>query len=272
MRIIIIAVIMLFSAPAFALEMFTPVEQGAIIIGKTHPQNKIYFNNERIKTTNDGRFIIGVDRDAPASITIKEVRKDSIVTNHKIPVKKVNWKIQRIDGLPPAKVTAPAAEMPRIEQERKVMVAAKESSTTKIFPSCFAPPVKAKHRISGVFGSQRILNGEPKNIHVGLDFAAPVGVNVRATAKGRVVLAYDEMYYNGKIVVIDHGFNVFSYYLHLSKISVKKGEFVKQGDKIGEIGTTGRSTGPHLHFEISVNNVKINPDFALKNSLCGDDK
>ena len=137
----------------------------------------------------------------------------------------------------------------------------KDSYDNKIFPLSFIKP--SEGRLSGVFGSQRILNGIKKNPHGGMDIAAPIGTPIKATAKGKVILARKGLYYTGNIVIIDHGFDLKSMYIHMNDIHVREGDIVEQGKVIGTIGMTGRVTGPHLHWNIYLNNIKINPELLL---------
>ncbi len=113
--------------------------------------------------------------------------------------------------------------------------------------------------ISGVYGSQRILNGEPRTPHFGVDIAVPTGTPVRATADGAVTLAHDGMLLSGKTLIVDHGFGLNSVYYHLSEITVPLGARVKQGQVIGKVGATGRATGPHLHWGMNLFDIRLDP-------------
>ncbi|MBL4595858.1 MAG: M23 family metallopeptidase [Robiginitomaculum sp.] len=174
------------------------------------------------------------------------------------------WAIERIDGLPPSKVT------PRTpEQQQKVaadwtkkQTAWSHRAPASWFADGFVEPVVAS-RTSGVYGSQRILNGTPRNPHLGLDFAAPTGTKIIAPATAKVVLAEPDMYFEGGLLVLDHGAGVMSVMLHLSRIDVRVGEQVEQGQTIGAVGMTGRATGPHLHWGIKVRDTYINPRLVL---------
>lgn len=267
MKYFIIFCLVLLNCNAFAFELWTNAEQGSLLIGKVQPTSKLYYNGKRIKTANNGRFMIALGRDAPKKITITEKKLLGTKQNHEIKVDARKWDIQRINGIKSSMVNPPASTIAKIQQDAADVRKAKSYSTTKYFPTCFIVPVTGA-RISGVFGSQRILNGEKKNYHGGIDYAAPKGKKVQATAKGRVAMVSEDMYYNGKTIIIDHGFGVFSSYLHLSRILVKKGDFVRQGENIGMIGSTGRSTGPHLHFGIDWNGVRIDPQTAISNRIC----
>lgn len=178
---------------------------------------------------------------------------------------KGKWKIDRIDGLPPSKVTPRTAEQQkRVEADwLKKQAAWKHRLAASWYANGFEAPVKAT-RISGVYGSQRILNGQPKSPHLGLDFAAPTGTEIVAPEAGQVVLADPDMYFEGGLVVLDHGEGVMSVFLHMSKIDVQPGQMIKQGQQLGEVGMTGRATGPHLHWGVKVRGVYIDPQALLE--------
>jgi len=117
--------------------------------------------------------------------------------------------------------------------------------------------------ISTPFGAQRYVNGEPRSPHSGLDIAAPEGTPITAPLAGKVVLA-SAMYLNGNTVVIGHGDGLVTIYCHMAHLDVKQGEWIKAGERIGVVGMTGRSTGPHLHWGIRFHNARINPAALLK--------
>ena len=163
-------------------------------------------------------------------------------------------------------VTAPKSQNERIVKERKIIKEARGKIgevKEALFAEGIIRPVKGG-RLSSVFGSQRVLNGTPKNPHNGLDIAAPRGTPVYAMTDGVVLLAADNFYYSGNFILLDHGFGLNSSYLHLSKKFVKAGDYVKKGQKIGEIGTTGRSTGPHLHWSVQWYGKRVDPAGLLK--------
>lgn len=159
--------------------------------------------------------------------------------------------------LPSKMVTPPAIELKRIKAERVRTQNAKNIwSAQRLWQLPFRRPVKGK--ITSAYGLQRILNGKPKNPHRGLDFRAPAGTAIEAVADGRVILA-ESHYYAGNSIYLDHGNGVISLYFHLSRFDVSKGEVVKRGQVIGQSGTTGRATGPHLHLSISVQGQLVDP-------------
>ncbi len=166
--------------------------------------------------------------------------------------------------LPPKMVTPPADELERIKAERVRTQKAKGTwSEDRLWRLPFHRPVKGK--TTSVYGLQRILNGKPKNPHRGIDFRAPAGTDIETVADGRVILA-ESHYYAGNSVYIDHGNGIISLYFHLSKFDVSKGDVVKRGQIIGKAGSTGRSTGPHLHLSISVQGQLVDPAVLFEGS------
>ena len=183
-------------------------------------------------------------------------------TLHKINVKKRNYKIEIINGLSPKMVSPGPEILKKIKKDRLLIGnGLSKSLMNDIFPLSFIKP--ADGRTSGVFGSQRILNGIKKNPHGGMDIAAPIGTPIKSTADGKIFLAEKDMYYTGNIVIIGHGYGLKSMYMHMNDIYVKNGDLVKQGQEIGTIGMTGRVTGPHLHWNVYWNKIKIDPEILL---------
>ena len=159
------------------------------------------------------------------------------------------------------KVNPEVQDLERIRRERQEMdaVFATWSQQSTSLDS-FRPPLEG--RWSSLFGFRRILNGQARNPHSGLDIAAPEGAPVLAPATGRVA-ATGDYFYNGKTVLLDHGQGLVSMYCHLSLIGVEVGDLVPAGNQLGEVGMTGRVTGPHLHWSVSLNKVRVNPELFL---------
>ena len=173
-------------------------------------------------------------------------------------IAKRSYNIQRIDGLPPNMVTPSEKELVRIRKENaKIGAVRKVDRPEPLFESGFVWP--AKGRISGVYGSQRILNGEPRRPHFGVDVAAPVGTPITAPADGIVVLAEDDLYYTGGTVILDHGHGLTSAFLHMKDVTVQVGQHLAQGGMIGTLGATGRATGPHLDWRMNWFNQRVDP-------------
>ncbi len=234
------------------------LNQGGMVTGKVPPGSQVFLGSEALKVTPDGRFVFGFHRDAPATAEISVIVPGREPYRKALNVNQREYKIQRVDGLPPKKVTPPPEFYERLRRERALVGQARSQNTDfQFWAEPFIRP--AKGRISGVYGSQRILNGTPKQPHYGLDIAAPKGTSVLAPASGVVVLAEPDFYYEGGIIIIDHGFRVMSTLFHLSSVDVRLGQTVGQGERIGAVGATGRATGPHVDWRINWGPVRLDP-------------
>lgn len=247
---------------AASLTLEGKMVQGGMLVGKTEPGNQVRFNDKSIRVSPEGVFLLGFGRDDSLQHTLEVSRSGKSIEKKQIEITKREYQIQNIDGLPPSKVTPPKRDWARIKKETAlVKQARKRNDDRNDFMNGFIWP--AKGIISGVYGSQRILNGVPKRPHFGVDIAAPVGTLVVAPADGVVTLAYPDMFYSGGTLIIDHGHQLSSSFLHLHKILVKEGDRVKQGDPIAEIGATGRVTGAHLDWRMNLRKARIDPQFLV---------
>ena len=247
---------------AFAISFEGKFIQGHFIIGKTEPKSKIWIDKKKVKITNDGYFAFGIGRDRKYDIVItKELdgEKKKIIKK----IQKREYKIQRIDGLPEKKVTPPKEVYERIKRENKIIADARaiESDLT-FFKKKFIAPLE-NAIITGVYGSQRILNGKPKWPHYGIDFAAKEGTKIKAMLDGTATMVEPDLFYTGGTLIFDHGHGVSTLYMHMQKIFVKKGQKVKQGDIIGTVGSTGRSTGAHLDVRLNWFGTRLDPMTVL---------
>lgn len=246
-----------FILPAHALDLSGRAEQGGIMVGRTSPGAPVVLDGRPVPVDEDGRFLLGFAREA-ADRAILEVAG----TRHEIAVAPRQWDIQRIDGLPQAKVTPDFAALARIKDEAALVADRRaRSQPAALFLGGLVQPADGPK--SGVFGSQRILNGEPRSPHSGVDIAAPVGAPVRSVADGVVTLAHDDLYFTGMTVMIDHGLGLQTVYAHLSRIDVTEGDRVTAGQLLGAIGASGRATGPHLHWGASWLDVRLDPDTVM---------
>lgn len=232
------------------LELKGRFEQGALIFGQTAPGTAVTLDTRALRVAADGRFVFGLDRDAADEATLVLTPKGGAPSTLRYPVAKRSYNIQRLNGLPPKQVNPDPAMDARIAAEAASNRAARARDTdiAAVFQGFIWP---ARGPITGVFGSQRILNGEPKQPHYGVDVAGPVGAPVLAPVDGIVSLTHADMFFSGGTLYIDHGHGVSSAFLHLSKILVKPGQAVKQGEKIALIGKTGRVTGAHLDWRVN---------------------
>lgn len=238
------------AADVTGLELVGEWQQGSVIVGRAEPGSTASFKGKSVRVSPDGQFVIGLDRDEDSKVQLTVAKPGVATIRREFVVAPRTYDIQRIDGLPPSQVTPPPEVQARISQDyRQVREARMRDSERTDFALGFIWPCVGP--ISGVFGSQRILNGTPKQPHYGVDVALPTGSKVVAPASGVVSLAVPDMYYTGGTIMIDHGHGLSSAFLHLSKLHVKSGQEVKQGELIAEVGSTGRATGPHLDWRVN---------------------
>ena len=240
-----------------AIEFKGKFLQGHYIIGITEPTAKIIIDKKEVKVSKDGYFVFGIDRDRKFDITISKIinGKKEVITKK---VLKRKYNIQRIDGLEESKVTPPEAVYKRIKEENnKIGEARAINSDLLFFKNQFIMPVEGI--ISGVYGSQRILNGKPKWPHYGIDIAAKQGTMIKSSGSGTVTMAEDDLYYTGGTIIMDHGHGISTIYSHLETVMVSVGDRINQGDVIGTVGSTGRSTGPHLDFRVNWFQTRLDP-------------
>ncbi|MFT5539525.1 MAG: murein DD-endopeptidase MepM/ murein hydrolase activator NlpD [Alphaproteobacteria bacterium] len=232
--------------------------QGGLVIGRAPAGTRISLDGKPVRLRADGRFLLGFGRDAAPAAKLVAILPNGQRLAQKITVKKRRYRVQRINGLPRKMVTPPPAVLARIRTEGAAIKQARLKDTDRaMFDTGFIWP--AKGRISGVYGSQRILNGKPRRPHFGVDVAAPVGTRIVATADGTVRIAERDMYFTGGTVLIDHGYGLNSVYSHMKTVIVKTGDAVKQGDVIGTLGGTGRATGPHLDWRVNLFLTRLDP-------------
>ena len=250
-------IIFLIHTHSYAIEFKGKFLQGHFIVGITNPSAKIIIDKKEVKVSKDGFFAFGIDRDRKFDLTITKIQDDK---KEKI-VKKVlkrKYNIQRIDGLEESKVTPPESVYKRIKEENnKIGKARAINSDLPFFKNQFIMPVKGI--ISGVYGSQRILNGKPKWPHYGIDIAAKKGTMIKSSGSGTVTMAEDDLYYTGGTIIMDHGHGISTIYSHLESVMVSVGDKINQGDIIGTVGSTGRSTGPHLDFRVNRYQTRLDP-------------
>ena len=240
-----------------AIEFKGKFLQGHYIIGITNPSAEIIIDKKKVKVSKDGFFVFGIDRDRKFDVSITKIingKKEKIIKK----VLKRKYNIQRIDGLEESKVTPPESVYKRIKEENnKIGKARAINSDLPFFKNQFIMPVEGI--ISGVYGSQRILNGKPKWPHYGIDIAAKQGTMIKSSGSGVVTMAEDDLYYTGGTIIMDHGHGISTIYSHLETLMVSVGDKINQGDVIGTVGSTGRSTGPHLDFRVNWFQTRLDP-------------
>jgi murein DD-endopeptidase MepM/ murein hydrolase activator NlpD len=245
-----------------AIEFKGKFLQGHFIVGITDSNAKILVGKKEVKVSKDGYFVFGLDRDKKFDVIITKIinGKKEIITKK---VLKRKYNIQRIDGLEESKVTPPESVYKRIKKENNAIGEARAiNSDLQFFKEKFIMPVEGI--ISGVYGSQRILNGKPRWPHYGIDIAAKQGTMIKSSGTGVVTMAEDDLYYTGGTIIMDHGHGISTIYSHLENVLVSVGDIINQGDLIGTVGSTGRSTGPHLDFRINWFQTRLDPMSVLK--------
>ena len=234
--------------------------QGGLSFAKTRPGAKATLDGTALPITEDGEILIGFGRDHPAGSELVVTFADGNRQTQRITVADRDFDIQRIDGLPSKMVTPPGTVLNRIRGDAKrVREARAKTPRETLYRSGFIWPSHGV--ITGVYGSQRVLNGKERQPHWGIDIAAPTGTAVLSPADGIVTLVEPDLYFSGATLMIAHGYGLASTFLHLNTIDVALGQRVKQGEQIATVGSSGRSTGPHLDWRVNLGAVRV--DAAL---------
>jgi murein DD-endopeptidase MepM/ murein hydrolase activator NlpD len=261
-RSLLIAILMLIGNVGWAVELSGDAVQGGLIFGQAETGGSVSLDGTGVSISEDGHFVIGFGRDETGTRVLQVISPNGEKFEKSIPVQVRQYAIERVDGLPPSTVTPDPAATARIREDARMVATARQHRDKQAYyQEGFTWP--AQGRISGVYGSQRVLNGEPRRPHFGLDIAAPKGTDVYAPADGLITMTHPDMYFSGGTIILDHGQGLSSTFLHLSKILVEAGTFVKQGDLIGRIGSTGRASGPHLDWRMSWLDKRVNPELLL---------
>jgi murein DD-endopeptidase MepM/ murein hydrolase activator NlpD len=246
-------------------ELPTAVQQGSMIIGTTDPGASVRYGDRSLRVSPNGRFVFAVGRDATGSVTVTVNEPVAGKKQYAVKILPRDWPIETINGVPPDTVNPPPEIAARIAREQSSVAEVRtRDDAREDFAQTFIWPVQG--RISGRFGNQRVYNGTPKSPHSGMDIAAANGAPVKAPAAGIVTFASPSLYLTGGTVVIDHGAGVSSNFLHLSRIDVKVGDRVEQGQVFAAVGATGRATGPHLHWGMNWFDARIDPLLVLESA------
>lgn len=252
------------SAHAACIEFNAPLQQGAYLWGMTEPGASVTVDGEALDVMDDGTVFLGFGRDAVSTAELVVDKPEECRETLQVAAR--DYKIQRVEGVPAQTVNPPEEQLARIRREGALVSRARSEKLVRTdlvqaVLSGFIWPVEGP--ISGVYGSQRYYNGEPKRPHYGVDVAAPRGTVVHAPVAGVVTLAEPDLFYSGGTIILDHGYKLSSTFLHLSKVLVKPGEELQAGDIIGEVGATGRATGPHLDWRMNWRNRRIDPQLLV---------
>ena len=245
------------TAPIARTNLSGSFEQGSLVLGRTDPGAEVRLGDIGIRVSPNGQFAFGIEFDRVSPLLLSIRFPDGTSESRSIVPVVRHYDIQRITGLPEEYVSPPPDIAERIKREHAAVTEARNRDTDGLgFAQPFDWP--AAGIISGVFGSQRILNGEPKAPHFGVDIAAPVGAPIHAPADGVVTMS-DDFYLEGGFSLLDHGHAVSTCYFHQSRRDVNVGARVARGDVIGRVGQTGRATGPHVHWGMNWFQVRLDP-------------
>lgn len=244
------------------LQLNGQIIQGGMVIGKADPGSRVWFNERELSVSSEGLFVFGFDRDAGPSAVLKVTDTLGKTIKRTMTVKRRDYNIQRIEGIAKRIMSPSDEDLKRIRSDAALVTKARSEDLDRLdFTRPFIWPLKG--RITGVYGSQRYYNGEPRRPHYGVDIAAPTGAPVTTPAPGIVTVAHDDMFYSGGTVVIDHGRGISSTMMHFSKVHVEVGDEVKPGDVIAEVGAGGRATGPHLDWRMNWFGERIDPTLLV---------
>jgi murein DD-endopeptidase MepM/ murein hydrolase activator NlpD len=261
-RLLLASALFFVCSIANAVELTGSVVQGGLLFGSAVPGSEVSLDGTEVAISSEGRFVIGFGRDETGVRDLQVVSAQGEVFQKHLDVEESQYNIERVDNLPPSTVTPDPVASARIREEARMVATARQHRDNRAFYAIgFKWP--AKGRISGVYGSQRVLNGKPRSPHYGVDIAAPEGTDVFAPADGLVTLTHPGMLLSGGTIILDHGQGLSSTFLHLSKVLVEAGEFVKQGDLIALIGATGRASGPHLDWRMNWLDRRVNPRLLM---------
>ena len=254
----------LFSISSFAeIKLTDQFFQGALIVGKTNPNNKVTLDGKEIKVSKDGDYALGFSRDRKNNSLLVITSPNGKTERQTLKPLKREYNIQRINGISKKIMNPNPKAIARVKQDNiKIRAARKIDSDLTAFAQGFIAPINGT--VTGVYGSQRVYNGVPKTPHYGLDYAGKTGDPVMAPADGVVLMYVPDMFYSGGTMIIDHGHGVSSTFLHLSDAYVAVGDTVKQGQKVAAVGASGRATGPHLDWRINWFSERLDPALVLK--------
>ena len=276
LRITCLLWVLMVSNSAFAMNLALPnfkgsLVQGGLVVATLDPGSKVYLQGKSVAVAANGQFSLGFDRDAPAKLNVKIEAPSGQSAVYVLDIARRDYAIQRIEGIAKKIMSPSEVDLTRIRAEARGVRKARSQLIERMdFAGSFQWPLTGP--ITGVYGSQRVYNGEPKRPHYGVDVAAPTGTPLTTPAPGVVTLAHKNMFYSGGTIIIDHGYGLSSTLMHLSEVLVKVGDELNPGDIIAKVGATGRATGPHLDWRMNWNQSRIDPQLlvpdmiALKNA------
>jgi murein DD-endopeptidase MepM/ murein hydrolase activator NlpD len=257
-RLLSIAFVVVCTQSLYALEIKGHLIQGGMVTGQVPVNSQVFLDGQALQLSPEGQFVFGLDRDAPVRVELKVISDEIGETVKQLVIQQRQYDIQYIEGIA-KKIMQPSEEdRQRASNEAALVRKARSKSLARNdYAVKFQWPLKGP--ITGVYGSQRVYNGEPRRPHYGVDVSAPVGTPVSVPAPGVVTLVHQDMFYSGGTIIIDHGYGISSTMIHLSKVLARVGDEVKPGDIVAEVGAGGRATGPHLDWRMNWFNARIDP-------------
>ncbi len=273
-KIVFFTWIIIFSNPTIASQDYKLLsgvaKQGGFIVLQVAKGSLVEYKKKTIKADKKNRVLIAFSRDDSPKQQFKLITKAGDISFPTINIITRSYEEQRINGLPKNKVSPDKKTSDKIWADiLKAKQARKINLPLAYFESGFIWP--ASGIVSGVYGSRRILNGQPKRPHYGIDIAAAKGTALYSPADGKITLQ-ENMVLSGKTIMIDHGYGLRSTLMHLSEVSVNKADIVKKGQLVGKIGMTGRATGPHVHWGMSWHNIRLDPALTITKTIKKGDK
>ena len=248
------------AAASACIEFNAAITQGALLWGQVPAGSSVYLDDEALVVSTEGVVVLGFGRDSTGTSLLRVESDQECI--RELAVSPREYRIQRVEGVPQQTVTPGPEHLERIRREATLVREARaRSSRRSDFAAGFQWPVAGP--VSGVYGSQRVYNGTPGRPHYGVDVAVPTGTPVAAPAPGVVVLAEPDLFYSGGTLIIDHGSEVNSSFLHLSKVLVTVGTRVQAGDVVAEVGATGRATGAHLDWRMNWREHRVDPQLLV---------
>ncbi|MCF2858687.1 M23 family metallopeptidase [Pseudoalteromonas sp. SMS1] len=271
MHKLLLALSACFALNVQAVELKGNLTQGGMVTGTIEGVKSVKFNDRPLQISPNDKFVFGFGRDAKAEHTLSWIDESGKKHVKQILITSREYDIERITGVAKKYVSPPKEVLERIRSDAaKVSAARAKASSLEYFDDPVYRP--AKGRISGVYGSQRYFNGEPRRPHFGLDIANKTGTPIWAPLSGKVVLAEPDLYYSGGTLILDHGYGITSTYIHMNKLHVKVGDKVNTGELIGDIGATGRVTGPHLDWRFNWFGERLDPELIMIDKLANSNK
>lgn len=253
------------AATEFGLTYEGNLAPGGLIVGRVNPGTRLHLNGSEVRVAPNGDFLLGFGRDEVGQQELMLSSEGRQTLKLRWSLEPRDYDIQRIEGIA-SNIMAPSEEsLKRIRKETAMTLKARAvESSLEHFKEPFIWPLSGP--ITGVYGSQRFYNGEPRRPHFGLDIAAPTGTPIVAPAGGKITLAHPDMFYSGGTIILDHGLGLSSTFIHLSRVLVKTGDEVVQGQVIGEVGAAGRATGPHLDWRMNWFQVRLDPQLWMRHT------